>query len=163
MPAVHAAVVHGVVRRLGDERAGPGMGAGRIGATTRWSSAMLTRTGENGLGKKLFDRTAGKKLATARRDELKGLSFWAIALTTLSSEFIVSGESGEKAPNVVYKGRLQNRRWIAVKKFTKKRRGLIPKQFADEAKGVGKFRHKRLANLKIGYCCDWWMTSVACC
>jgi BR-signaling kinase len=43
------------------------------------------------------------------------------ATNNFSSDHIVS-ESGEKAPNVVYKGRLQNhnhRRWIAVKKFTK--------------------------------------------
>lgn len=40
------------------------------------------------------------------------------ATNNFSSENIVS-ESGEKAPNLVYKGRLQNRRWIAVKKFTK--------------------------------------------
>ena len=40
------------------------------------------------------------------------------ATNGFSSENIVS-ESGEKAPNLVYKGRLQNRRWIAVKKFTK--------------------------------------------
>lgn len=40
------------------------------------------------------------------------------ATNNFSSDFIVS-ESGEKAPNVVYKGRLQSRRWIAVKKFPK--------------------------------------------
>nr|XP_009771504.1 PREDICTED: probable serine/threonine-protein kinase At4g35230 isoform X2 [Nicotiana sylvestris] len=73
------------------------------------------------------------------------------ATNNFSSEFIVS-ESGEKAPNVVYKGRLQNRRWIAVKKFTKLA-WPDPKQFADEAWGVGKLRHRRVANL-IGYCCD---------
>ncbi|XP_071698800.1 serine/threonine-protein kinase BSK1-like isoform X2 [Rutidosis leptorrhynchoides] len=73
------------------------------------------------------------------------------ATNNFSTEFIVS-ESGEKAPNVVYKGRLQNRRWIAVKKFSKMA-WPDPKQFADEAWGVGKLRHKRLANL-IGYCCD---------
>ncbi|KAK3425024.1 hypothetical protein EUGRSUZ_F01752 [Eucalyptus grandis] len=76
------------------------------------------------------------------------------ATNNFSSDFIVS-ESGEKAPNVVYKGRLQNqnnRRWIAVKKFTKLA-WPDPKQFAEEAWGVGKLRHKRLANL-IGYCCD---------
>ncbi|XP_027148201.1 serine/threonine-protein kinase BSK1-like isoform X2 [Coffea eugenioides] len=72
------------------------------------------------------------------------------ATNNFSSDFIVS-ESGEKAPNVVYRGRLQNRRWIAVKKFTKMA-WPDPKQFA-EAKGVGKLRHKRLANL-IGYCSD---------
>ncbi|KAM1387782.1 hypothetical protein ACFX2I_015985 [Malus domestica] len=76
------------------------------------------------------------------------------ATNNFSSDFIVS-ESDEKAPNVVYKGRLQNqdnRRWIAVKKFSKLAWS-DPKQFADEAWGVGKLRHKRLANL-IGYCCD---------
>ncbi|KAM6541124.1 hypothetical protein CsatB_005571 [Cannabis sativa] len=50
------------------------------------------------------------------------------ATNNFSSEFIVS-ESGEKAPNVVYKGRLQNRSWIAVKKFTKIA-WPDPKQFA---------------------------------
>ncbi|CAD5330006.1 unnamed protein product [Arabidopsis thaliana] len=73
------------------------------------------------------------------------------ATNNFSSDNIVS-ESGEKAPNLVYKGRLQNRRWIAVKKFTKMA-WPEPKQFAEEAWGVGKLRHNRLANL-IGYCCD---------
>ncbi|KAK6131425.1 hypothetical protein DH2020_034828 [Rehmannia glutinosa] len=73
------------------------------------------------------------------------------ATNNFSSDNIVS-ESGEKAPNVVYEGRLQNHRWIAVKKFTKMA-WPDPKQFAEEAKEVGKLRHKRLANL-IGYCCD---------
>lgn len=50
------------------------------------------------------------------------------ATNGFSAENIVS-ESGEKAPNVVYKGRLQNRRWIAVKKFTKLA-WPEPKQFA---------------------------------
>ncbi|XP_065619907.1 serine/threonine-protein kinase BSK1 [Quercus suber] len=82
------------------------------------------------------------------------LSDLRAATNNFSSDYIVS-ESGEKAPNVVYKGRLQNhnhRRWIAVKKFTKQA-WPDPKQFAEEAWGVGKLRHKRLANL-IGYCCD---------
>ncbi|CAK9154851.1 unnamed protein product [Ilex paraguariensis] len=73
------------------------------------------------------------------------------ATNNFSSDFIVN-ESGEKAPNTVYKGRLQNRRWIAVKKFSKMA-WPDPKQFADEAWGVGKLRHERLANL-IGYCSD---------
>ncbi|XP_043713456.1 serine/threonine-protein kinase BSK1-like [Telopea speciosissima] len=79
------------------------------------------------------------------------LSDLKAATNNFSSDFIVS-ESGEKAPNLVYKGRLQNRRWIAVKKFTKVA-WPDPKQFAEEAWGVGKLRHRRLANL-IGYCCD---------
>ncbi|VAI24759.1 unnamed protein product [Triticum turgidum subsp. durum] len=67
-------------------------------------------------------------------------------------ENIVS-ESGDKAPNFVYRGRLQQgqgqgpRRAIAVKKFGKMA-WPDPKQFA-----VGRLRHRRLANL-IGYCCD---------
>ncbi|XVF68039.1 hypothetical protein PTKIN_Ptkin10aG0171000 [Pterospermum kingtungense] len=73
------------------------------------------------------------------------------ATNDFSSDNIVS-ESGEKAPNLVYKGRLQNKKWIAVKKFTKTA-WPDPKQFAEEAWGVGKLKHRRLANL-IGYCCD---------
>ncbi|EAZ25481.1 hypothetical protein OsJ_09304 [Oryza sativa Japonica Group] len=69
-----------------------------------------------------------------------------------AAENIVS-ESGEKAPNFVYRGRLQRtRRAIAVKKFPKMA-WPDPKQFEEEAKGVGKLRYRRLANL-IGYCCD---------
>ncbi|KAF8410327.1 hypothetical protein HHK36_002854 [Tetracentron sinense] len=79
------------------------------------------------------------------------LSDLKAATSNFSSDFIVS-ESGEKAPNLVYKGRLQNRRWIAVKKFTKMA-WPDPKQFEEEARGVGKLRNGRLANL-IGYCCD---------
>ncbi|VAI10307.1 unnamed protein product [Triticum turgidum subsp. durum] len=73
-----------------------------------------------------------------------------------AAENIVS-ESGDKAPNFVYRGRLQQhgqvpRRAIAVKKFGKMA-WPDPKQFAEEARGVGRLRHRRLANL-IGYCCD---------
>ncbi|KAH7853094.1 hypothetical protein Vadar_033132 [Vaccinium darrowii] len=79
------------------------------------------------------------------------LSDLKAATNNFSPDYIVS-ESGERAPNHVYKGRLQNRRWIAVKKFTKLA-WPDPQQFAEEAWGVGKLRHRRLANL-IGYCCD---------
>ncbi|CAM0956324.1 unnamed protein product [Alopecurus aequalis] len=67
----------------------------------------------------------------------------------------IVSESGEKAPNLVYRGQLQGgaaRRSIAVKKFSKLA-WPDPKQFEEEARGVGKLRHRRLANL-IGYCCD---------
>lgn len=40
------------------------------------------------------------------------------ATSGFSSENIVS-EHGEKAPNIVYKGKLDNSRWIAVKRFNK--------------------------------------------
>lgn len=73
------------------------------------------------------------------------------ATNNFSREFIVS-ESGEKGQNVVYRGRLQNWGSIVVKKFTKIA-WPDPQQFKDEAWGVGKLNHPRLANL-IGYCCD---------
>lgn len=50
------------------------------------------------------------------------------ATDEFSSNNIIS-ESGDKAPNVVYKGKLKNRRLIAVKKF-KKNAWPDPKQFA---------------------------------
>ncbi|URE24012.1 serine threonine-protein kinase [Musa troglodytarum] len=82
-------------------------------------------------------------------DELKA------ATNGFGAESIVS-ESGDKAPNLVYKGRLQNRRWIAVKKFARTA-WPDPKQnfigLAGGSSGVGKLRHRRLANL-IRYCCD---------
>ncbi|KAF5744548.1 serine/threonine-protein kinase [Tripterygium wilfordii] len=76
-------------------------------------------------------------------------------LRTASSGFdrdnIVS-EHGEKAPNVVYRGRLQDGCWIAVKRFNK---SAWPdtRQFLEEARAVGQLRSERLANL-IGCCCE---------
>ncbi|CAE5968219.1 unnamed protein product [Arabidopsis arenosa] len=68
-----------------------------------------------------------------------------------STDSIVS-EHGVKAPNVVYKGRLEDDRWIAVKRFN---RSAWPdtRQFLEEAKAVGQLRNERLANL-IGFCCE---------
>ncbi|KAK4342813.1 hypothetical protein RND71_038629 [Anisodus tanguticus] len=78
-------------------------------------------------------------------DELK------MATNGFSPENIVS-EHGEKAPNVVYKGLLENGRWVAVKRFN---RSAWPdsRQFLDEARAVGNLRSERLANL-IGCCCE---------
>uniref|UniRef100_A0A0C9S2I1 non-specific serine/threonine protein kinase n=1 Tax=Wollemia nobilis TaxID=56998 RepID=A0A0C9S2I1_9CONI len=77
------------------------------------------------------------------------LSELRVATGGFSSENIVS-ESGEKAPNTVFKGRLENNRWVAVKRFPKQ---CWPdaRQFAAEAAGVGRVRHRRLVNL-IGCC-----------
>lgn len=68
-----------------------------------------------------------------------------------SRDNIVS-EHGEKAPNVVYKGKLDDGRLIAVKRFNKFA-WADSRQFLEEAKAVGNLRSECLANL-IGCCCD---------
>lgn len=73
------------------------------------------------------------------------------ATSGFSADNIVS-EHGEKAPNIVYKGRLEDGTWVAVKRFNK---SAWPdsRQFLDEARSVGELRSERLANL-IGCCCE---------
>ncbi|XP_057512084.1 serine/threonine-protein kinase BSK5-like [Actinidia eriantha] len=80
-----------------------------------------------------------------------GLDQLRAATSGFSVDSIVS-EHGEKAPNVVYKGRLEDGRWIAVKRFNK---SAWPdtRQFLDEARSVGELRSERLTNL-IGCCCE---------
>ncbi|KAI5655493.1 hypothetical protein M9H77_32680 [Catharanthus roseus] len=72
-----------------------------------------------------------------------------IATSGFAVENIVS-EHGEKAPNVVYKGKLENQRRVAVKRFN---RSAWPdsRQFLEEARAVGQLRNHRLANL-LGCC-----------
>ncbi|KAK9276762.1 hypothetical protein L1049_006298 [Liquidambar formosana] len=72
-----------------------------------------------------------------------------MATSGFSVENIVS-EHGEKAPNVVYKGKLDNQRRIAVKRFN---RSAWPdaRQFLEEARSVGQLRNQRLVNL-LGCC-----------
>ncbi|CAH9103186.1 unnamed protein product [Cuscuta epithymum] len=74
-----------------------------------------------------------------------------IATSDFAVESIVS-EHGEKAPNVVYKGKMDNQRRIAVKRFN---RSAWPdaRQFMEEARAVGQLRNNRLANL-LGCCCE---------
>ncbi|XP_075078253.1 serine/threonine-protein kinase BSK7 [Nicotiana tabacum] len=74
-----------------------------------------------------------------------------IATSGFAVENIVS-EHGEKAPNVVYKGKLENQRRVAVKRFN---RSAWPdsRQFLEEARSVGSLRNSRLANL-LGCCCE---------
>ncbi|XP_060176791.1 serine/threonine-protein kinase BSK5-like [Lycium barbarum] len=74
-----------------------------------------------------------------------------IATDGFSADKIVS-EHGEKAPNVVFKGLLENGQLVAVKRFN---RSAWPdsRQFLDEAKAVGNLRSERLANL-LGCCCE---------
>lgn len=73
------------------------------------------------------------------------------ATSGFAAENIVS-EHGEKAPNIVFKGKLENQRRIAVKRFS---RSAWPdaRQFLEEAKAVGQLRSNRLANL-LGCCCE---------
>ncbi|KAJ4955674.1 hypothetical protein NE237_012457 [Protea cynaroides] len=73
------------------------------------------------------------------------------ATSGFSIENIVS-EHGEKAPNVVYKGKLENQRRIAVKRFNRLAWS-DARQFLEEARSVGQLRNHRLANL-LGYCCE---------
>ncbi|KAJ9188593.1 hypothetical protein P3X46_003935 [Hevea brasiliensis] len=74
-----------------------------------------------------------------------------VATNGFSSDFIVS-ESGDKAPNVVYRGKLNGNRLVAIKRFSRVS-WPDPHQFVMEASGVGKVRHKRLVNL-IGCCAE---------
>ncbi|KAH9701534.1 serine/threonine-protein kinase BSK5 [Citrus sinensis] len=73
------------------------------------------------------------------------------ATSGFCADNIVS-EHGEKAPNVVYKGLVDEDRWIAVKRFN---RSAWPdsRQFLEEARAVGLLRSERLVNL-IGCCCE---------
>ncbi|KAM0879931.1 hypothetical protein ACQ4PT_033924 [Festuca glaucescens] len=97
--------------------------------------------------------------ARGGEEEVPALAELSLAELRAATDGFAAGnivsESGEKAPNLVYRGRLKRgaaRRSIAVKKFSKLA-WPDPKQFEEEARGVGKLRHRRLANL-IGYCCD---------
>ncbi|XP_020112960.1 probable serine/threonine-protein kinase At5g41260 isoform X1 [Ananas comosus] len=74
-----------------------------------------------------------------------------LATSGFAVENIVS-EHGEKAPNVVYKGKLDAQRRIAVKRFNRLA-WPDPRQFLEEAKAVGQLRNHRLANL-LGCCCE---------
>ncbi|CAL0315093.1 unnamed protein product [Lupinus luteus] len=73
------------------------------------------------------------------------------ATSGFAAENIVS-EHGEKAPNVVFKGKLESQMRIAVKRFNK---NAWPdsRQFLEEARSVGQLRNQRLANL-LGCCCE---------
>ncbi|KAI8027789.1 Serine/threonine-protein kinase BSK7 [Camellia lanceoleosa] len=77
------------------------------------------------------------------------------ALNNATSGFAVEdivSENGEKAPNVVYKGKLENQQRIAVKRFKKTACPNV-KQFLEEARLVGHLCNPWLANL-LGYCCE---------
>ncbi|KAG4973974.1 hypothetical protein JHK87_030795 [Glycine soja] len=81
-----------------------------------------------------------------------------VATSGFSPDNIVS-EHGEKAPNVVYRGMLEDDRLVAVKRFNKSawpdsRQFLVrADSVSDEARAVGQLRSERLANL-VGCCCE---------
>ncbi|KAF8112692.1 hypothetical protein N665_0062s0043 [Sinapis alba] len=64
----------------------------------------------------------------------------------------IVSENGGETSDIVYKGHLHNRGFIAVKKFMNMAWS-DPNQFVEEAHRVGKLRHNSVVNL-IGYCCD---------
>lgn len=100
------------------------------------------------------DPTAGNKDEVVN-DPTAFKEFTVEQLRNATSGFAVENivsEHGEKAPNVVYKGKLDNQTRIAVKRFN---RSAWPdsRQFIEEAKSVGQLRNVRLANL-LGCCCE---------
>ncbi|KAL1217108.1 Serine/threonine-protein kinase BSK4 [Cardamine amara subsp. amara] len=74
-----------------------------------------------------------------------------IATSGFALENVVS-EHGDTAPNVVYKGKLENHMKIAIKRFSRTA-WPDPHQFLEEARSVGQLRSKRMANL-LGCCCE---------
>jgi hypothetical protein len=70
-----------------------------------------------------------------------GLAELRAATKGFSTDLIVS-ESGEKAPNVVYKGRLDGGRFIAVKRFSKQS-WPDPQQFVVSKHGTGRKEKKK--------------------
>jgi BR-signaling kinase len=91
-------------------------------------------------------------------DEVPALAEFSLAELRAAMDDFAAGnimlESGKKAPNLVYRGRLKGGgaapyRSIPVNEFSK----LAWIGLQEEARGVGKLRHWRLANL-IGYCCN---------
>ncbi|XP_020161037.1 serine/threonine-protein kinase BSK2 [Aegilops tauschii subsp. strangulata] len=105
--------------------------------------------GADGAGADGDDKDGAKRAVPVFREF--GLAELRAATKGFSADLIVS-ESGEKAPNVVYRGRLDGGRLIAVKRFSRLS-WPDPQQFLAEAAGVGKVRHKRLVNL-IGCCAE---------
>ncbi|KAL9299696.1 putative inactive receptor-like kinase BSK12 RLK-Pelle-RLCK-XII-1 family [Arabidopsis thaliana] len=74
------------------------------------------------------------------------------ALKTATNHFSPENIVSDQTSDVVFRGRLQNGGFVAIKRFNNMAWS-DPKLFLEEAQRVGKLRHKRLVNL-IGYCCD---------
>ncbi|GFP93902.1 probable serine/threonine-protein kinase at4g35230 [Phtheirospermum japonicum] len=76
-----------------------------------------------------------------------GLAELRAATNGFSSELIVS-ESGEKAPNLVYRGKIRSNSLVAIKRFSKQS-WPDPQQFVAEAAGVGKDGDPRLSSFGL--------------
>ncbi|KAF8113020.1 hypothetical protein N665_0058s0116 [Sinapis alba] len=74
-----------------------------------------------------------------------------IATSGFALENVVSGD-GETPPNVVYKGKLENHKKIAIKRFSRLA-WPDPRQFLEEARSIGHLRSNRMATL-LGCCCE---------
>ncbi|KAK8944487.1 putative serine/threonine-protein kinase [Platanthera zijinensis] len=99
------------------------------------------------------DLVREEKLDVSEIPPFREFSFEQLRIATsgFAAENIVS-EHGEKAPNVVYKGKIEALRRIAVKRFNRSA-WPDPRQFLEEAKAVGHLRNQRLTNL-LGVCCE---------
>ncbi|XAR63072.1 Non-specific serine/threonine protein kinase [Bertholletia excelsa] len=64
----------------------------------------------------------------------------------------ILSENGERAPNVVYKGKLENQQRIVVKRYNKTA-WPNAKEFLEEARLIGQIHNHKLANL-LGCCCE---------
>lgn len=114
-------------------------------------TACCWGTGQNGSIPEAHDAEKDEKGEVDDIPSFREYSIESLRMATsgFAVENIVS-EHGEKAPNVVYKGNLENQKQIAVKRFN---RSAWPdsRQFLEEAKAVGQLRNNRLANL-LGCC-----------
>ncbi|WVZ87749.1 hypothetical protein U9M48_034339, partial [Paspalum notatum var. saurae] len=115
--------------------------------------ACCCRTPHNGVTNDRTDTVPEEQGEAYELPPFQEFAFEQLRLATsgFAVENIVS-EHGEKAPNVVYKGKLDAQRRIAVKRFNRSA-WPDPRQFLEEARSVGQLRNKRLANL-LGCCCE---------
>eukprot|EP00850_Spirogloea_muscicola_P004378 SM000018S03743 [mRNA] locus=s18:1128770:1131524:- [translate_table: standard] len=122
-------------------------------AMARPRSGLSPRRAENGIGGHgRVHEPQGGEVPVFRRysmDELKK------ATQNFSPKHIVSSAAEghpDKAPNVVYRGRLASGRWVAVKRFQKPAWS-DSKRFAAEAAKIGSVRHEGIVPM-IGFCCQ---------
>lgn len=92
------------------------------------------------------DGDQGDEECQASKFKEYGLNELRKATNGFSSAYIVS-ESGEKAPNIVYRGKLENNRLVAVKRFSKQ-------SWPDAQQFV--VRDSTSLTLFFYFCVGWW-------